>query len=273
MGELIQFPFGARRAPLPAARLTADLLGDQARTVDGSICATYVELLDDLLLRHQGLGSTLAGHYGDTAGIWLADAHKLRAEIARRPANIRMAVGIAERVGQLAGAIAALEQQGTEDVDQAHRPGALKVDETAFMRDARVENEKLKSRLLPVNRAAVTPPSDVAAEVDGARPAEMLPVPFLVRTGSVFRARRNAAWTEACSAAYHLANAARAIGALIALGFRSPNRIDHRVAPRLVETGTLGEAARRVIRRRVPDFRTHADGCRPSSHPTGGSAA
>jgi len=278
MGELVEFPFGARHAAAPAARLTPDLVdADQARTVDGSICATYVELLDDLSARFAALAVEAPGREGED--IWLVDARKLRDEIARRPANIRMAVCIAERVGALDRTLRALARDRGKNIPQTDGAGeahgvrpmsgpGLILDEGAFLRDARAENEKLKSRLLPINRAAVTPPSAVAAEVDGVRPAEVLPVPVLAPAGPVFRARRNAAWIEACSAAYHLANAARSIGALIALGFRSPNRVDLHAAPRSADASKLGTPARRVIRRSATDFRPH-----PDHRPTGGSTA
>lgn len=255
MGELVEFPFGARRAPAAAARLTADLVGaDEAKalTVDGSICATYIELLDDLLLRHEGLGTAIAGQYGDTPSIWIADARKLRAEIARRPANIRMAVGIAERAGRLAGLVAALEHERAKDIDQ---PDGL-------MAEARSVNEDLKRRLIPTepHRAAMRPPSVSLAEAHGVRVTEPLaPRSILVR--------RNAAWMEACSVVFHLVNAARsALGIARAL-FRIPDDLlVHRVHPS--DFATLGGARRRVIRNEAAQFRPH-----PDHRPTDGSAA
>ncbi len=251
MGDLVEFPFGARRAPAPVAQLTSDLVGgDEAktRTVDGSICAAYVEMLDDLLARHDALARDAldgSGHSWLAAlGRWIVEAHKLRAEIARRPVNIRMAVGIAERAGRLAGLIAALEQQRAKHVDQAD----------GLMAEARSVNEDFKQRLISTepHRAAVRPPSAPPAEAHAVRVTE--PLSVLTRSRAAILVRRNAAWMEACSVVFHLRNAAVAFGNLFRAAFAVPeNPLVHR--PRLSDVATLGGARRRVTRKDAAQFR------------------
>jgi hypothetical protein len=225
----------------------------------------YLVLLDDLLARDAALKHAAARGttYGDTRALWSTDAqkalHNLRAE-GRHIHGLPALVSRALMIHALLGAIA---PEGCENIGKAD-----------CLSDAAEVNADLKSRLAETAlvKTVAVPPGLAAREAESG--AEPVVASFLLLHA------------EACSAIYHLWEAARslrglaggALGALLA-GLR--NRFDivaglrkrfdvpadllaaHRPAhlapppsrrPRLVHSGTLRRSEAAVMRIEADDF-------------------
>lgn len=224
MGEVVSFPKGDAMTAHSGAELWplgVPVAGPDEAPAWPDVVEGWVLLLDDILARRDWLlNSELV--------IWTADAHRLLADLARQPVNIRMASTIATRIIALKIRLdppSHLHMQGVKDLAEARgRLDGAGIG-GGLMSDAQAENERLKGLL---QRTACASSGAVCAD-DFHDPLDDECITPIARgkypPTAPRRAERrgqcgDALGLEACSVRFHFANLCVALVALLRAGWQ-----------------------------------------------------